>query len=815
MATRRDVILRIDFDNSNAIQQQVALKKEIDALNKEKKKLTESIKANGGATEKERVELEILNVKIAENKRETREVGKAIQDTLKFRQAEAGSIEANRAKLSQLTAEYIKAKNPTKEQTQQIKALSDRLKEQESAIGDNRRTVGAYEDAINKAASSNGLLGKAINTFKEAQNAATTALNVSRASIIGNVNALKLMRAALISTGIGAIVVALGSLIAFLTKTQEGVDFVSTKMKGLTTVIGVVTDKFSAVGEVIFKAFENPKQAILDLVDLIKTNLINRLKAFQVIFQGIADLDFKKANDGFIQLATGVTDATDKFSKFTSELNEARKAGEAIEKESIRIRDAEIALNVERAKSRARIKELNKLGEDTTKSLSERRKALQEASDIEIALQNKQLKLQEDRVANIRAEQALTNNLTADNQKLADEEIKLAGIRAESQELQTRLQNKLNTIIQQGAAISAKAEADRKKAAEDAIKLREEQVKAFEDLSKQELANTLKQSDIEFQQRQAQLKEQFAQQLITQEQFAEQSNMLRAEQLQTQLSDLRDYAETVPEVQEQLALKEIEISNLKTDTIIANNEKQKNNEQILLDFERDIANTKLDLTQTLIGGVADLLAKDEANRERFAVAIKAISIAEVAINLQKELSAIAANAAANPANALTFGAAGVTQSSLLSGIAIAKAAFATTQIAMQKFEDGGMAIDVGGKPHTAGGTKYFGEDGNAFEVEAGEKMFVLKKNASDYINKLSSLNQIFGGRSWTSTGTRYAADGGAIADGGFTQRSISSSVNDMIQQQNLLKMLPTPVVRVTEIERVNNERNTAIIVSSL
>ena len=68
---------------------------------------------------------------------------------------------------------------------------------------------------------------------------------------------------------------------------------------------------------------------------------------------------------------------------------------------------------------------------------------------------------------------------------------------------------------------------------------------------------------------------------------------------------------------------------------------------------------------------------------------------------------------------------------------------------------------VGGRSHAEGGTLYTGQDGNRFEVERGEGIYIMKKSAQEKINFLSSLNQADGGKSFGQK-SWYAAQGGQI-----------------------------------------------------
>ncbi len=99
--------------------------------------------------------------------------------------------------------------------------------------------------------------------------------------------ALRVLKTALISTGIGALVVALGSLVAYFTKTQDGGDKLAKIMLQLKAVFGVITDIAAAVGRALSNAFNNPKQAVKDLWEAIKTNIVNR---FTGLFQTFSSL---------------------------------------------------------------------------------------------------------------------------------------------------------------------------------------------------------------------------------------------------------------------------------------------------------------------------------------------------------------------------------------------------------------------------------------------------------------------------------------------------------------------------------------------
>ena len=79
------------------------------------------------------------------------------------------------------------------------------------------------------------------------------------------------MRLAIISTGLGALVVIIGSLIAAFSGSEEG----QNKFAKLTTVIGAavgnLVDLLADLGEGIIDAFLNPVETIKGFADTIKT----------------------------------------------------------------------------------------------------------------------------------------------------------------------------------------------------------------------------------------------------------------------------------------------------------------------------------------------------------------------------------------------------------------------------------------------------------------------------------------------------------------------------------------------------------------
>lgn len=170
---------------------------------------------------------------------------------------------------------------------QQVKAFSELEKAINSVYDDAATQSQAYNNAIKenlgqlkaqdlqikKTATSAQLYEKAVDritdVFGQFKNGATNAINnlksyssglVSSAKgATGFVRVLKLLRVALISTGIGAIVIALAGLVAAFGRTAAGGEKLAQIFKGLTATVDAVIGRFATVGNAIIGLFNGTK----------------------------------------------------------------------------------------------------------------------------------------------------------------------------------------------------------------------------------------------------------------------------------------------------------------------------------------------------------------------------------------------------------------------------------------------------------------------------------------------------------------------------------------------------------------------------
>jgi len=321
------------------------------------------------------------------------------------------------------------------------------------------------------------------NSLDKATGGAITKFNAFKGSLKSVAGGFKTLRTAIISTGIGALVIAVTSLIAAFKRSEEG----QNKFAKLMGVIGAVTGQFldliADLGENIISAFENPKKAIKDFVNLIKNNIITRFKgllellpklgkAITLLFSGEFSEAGKVAADAVGKVALGVDSITDSFNEATEAvknfaketLKEANIAANIADKRA-KADKKERSLIVARAKANRDIAELREKAADKENILVEDRiKALEEAAKIEEAITKREIEASNLRLSAKVAENALGKSTKAD----LDEE---ANLRARVIDLETARLRKQKALTAEVTTARREAnselEAERKKLLEE------------------------------------------------------------------------------------------------------------------------------------------------------------------------------------------------------------------------------------------------------------------------------------------------------------------------------------------------------------
>lgn len=372
----------------------------IDAAKLHEADLKKQLKENQISRAEYNAEMAATKVVIHENNDAIRILNKEIQNNQKIEQKQEGSLVSLRAQLSNLTAEYDRLSKAQREsddgkkKAAEINAVTKELKSAEEETERFYRNVGNYKEAMLQATEAqipfistlrsgasvlqdvtgfvSGLKSELIgiiaqyrdgvvlaNTYSGAQRSAAVTSNLFSA-------ALKVLKLALISTGIGAIVVLLGSLISWLTKTQKGTEFLSNVMSSFGAIIDVLVDRIAKFGGAIVKFFSGD-------------------------FSGAA----KDMKDSF----AGIGDEIAQDAKQAWALNDAMQ----------QLEKTETMLNMKRAASRSEIERLKLIADDTTKSLKERTNAAQKAYDMENKLQQESIDIGRKKLANLLGQVELTD----------------------------------------------------------------------------------------------------------------------------------------------------------------------------------------------------------------------------------------------------------------------------------------------------------------------------------------------------------------------------------------------------------------------
>lgn len=177
--------------------------------------------------------------------------------------------------------------------------------------------------------------------------------------------------------------------------------------------------------------------------------------------------------------------------------------------------------------------------------------------------------------------------------------------------------------------------------------------------------------------------------------------------------------------------------------------------------------------------------KDAIEKESFKLR-KENELKLARISLAQELANIAVQAAANPGNAFTFGAAGGAQYTIMAALALGRYAANVDSIKSQKFANGGM---VHGNSHSKGGEK-FGVGGRVVELEGGEAV-INKRSTAMFGGALSAMNQAGGGVGFSSPnfGNSGFIDYNAIGAAVGRNTNVVLPVEALRETENRLKVI--------------------------
>lgn len=754
---------------------------------------------------------------ILDNAEANKQNNAEIKSTKTLLDNEATSVNALRAQLAQNTAELNKmseAQRTTSKEgqdlTEQTKALSDKLKELEKSVGDNRRNVGNYAESVK-----DGILQ-------------TQGLTGGTGALVGQMK-----------SGIAGVQAFNAALKA------NPIIFVVSLVLTLIGTIEKLMKRNSELATSLNAAFAPFKVVFGRLLDWITG-----------LFEGVAFL--------LENLAKGVTWLLDKLGLISEETKRAAAEGARLAGETQRIYQAETAALVPMAQMRREMEELKTLAADQNKSAADRTKLLQQATDKLHAIRDLELSVLDAKYKQIKAENQLGYTSDEDYRK---EQEALAALEAARASYATQEKEMLGQMTgfekaerdkqvanakaaaekkKKAAEAAAKAEAEAvkkqaevlKKAQEDTIKAYEQSVKTME----LEIAeNQLRTGKASIEETQRVINEQIAlekykrdQKLITEQEYL---NNVRALNLQFEtevkaeadrkieqkkaadalnleneraLADMKLQNDLDSQLARLDAMKAAEIAN--AEAIGAETAAITEKYEIMKDeTKKKYYNAQLEMAAGTAGQLSELLGEESA-------AGKAFATAQALINTYLGASkALAQGGIWGIAQAAIVVAAGMKQ---VMSINKTKEPDTKVNTSVRKFAKGGQ---IYGASHAAGGVTFTGSNGQQFEAEGGENVYILNRKASGAINALSALNMEYGGRSFGSSGVYRYANGGKIDVGGGASMQLPSNFslsNDSLQKlaaimYDSVASVPAPRVAVTDIDAGQQQYNSVQVAASL
>ena len=832
MATEKVTLLDLSFDTSSALDGLDALiAKSVElaetksqlmaALKDEKKQLDEAgklykagtigqdeyKKAVGDAAKAQidlKKQLLDVNSSISDNNRE-------IKTSTTLLNSQEDSVDALRAQLAKNTKELNAMSAATRNNTDEgqklvteTKEISDKLKDMEKAVGDNRRNVGNYAESIQEAMSSTqGLSG------------ATAAMATS---LSGGVNILKVFNATLKANPILAVV----SVILVLVSTVEKL------MKR--------NSEMAANLKAAFAPFEVIFSRILDGV----TELLGGVaKAFEWITEKVVNL---LSSIGLI----------------TEETTKAANAAKALTKQELAIYEAETNNLVTLSGMRRELEAQRTIVGDQLKTAEERNLAAQKAIAISKQMEKAEIDVLQQKYDQIKAQNELSytskEDRRAEMQALADLQARQADYIGQRKELENQASGIVKEQIAANAAAYKAAEEAKAQAAIKAAQDAENQKRALQEATIKQMETALTALNLSMQAKELE-NNTIGMKIENEKAYVEESLKLEKYRLEQGLISKQEYANKEAEfnlgiqqlemqrkeeqdalMREREAMDAANLHELKMAEVT--NEFDMRQMQLDAQYAQEIAaaekigadtaliqakyekakeentkarvNAELTMTAGLAGQMSTLLGEQSAIGKAFAVVQATIN---TYLGATKALASGGIFGIAQAAIVIAFGMKQVAT--------IAKQKDPDTKIntSVKKYAKGGQ---IYGRSHAQGGVTFRGDNGQVFEAEGGENVYILKKTASAEINALSALNEAHGGNSFGTSGLYKFADGGMVAGLSEANRVVKQAGSMKLSSESINQLagvvidavmsMPNPVVSVQDI---NNGQNSVSVVQGL
>lgn len=398
---------------------------------------------------------------LAKNKIALQEEQKAIRDSIK--------AENDRISTEKAVSDALKTTAKTIGEAQaQNKALRKAVKDVDTTTEAGRATIAKYNKVIDEndtliRENSDNLIKTKINIGNY-----TESIKQAVPSIDSMTQSIKAFLANPILLTVTAITTAFNLLKNALGSTEEG-------QKVLNTLTGVFSGILTGLNEIVIAAtgplialFNDPKQAVEDLVTSVRNRLITAFENLKniglgvgTILQGIFELDSDK-------IKQGAQDATTAFIEMQRAVNPIVIAGEAIYNKSLEIYDIakqtgqieaeRTDLASDRNKFIIREAELSRdiaqsreIAKNTENDINDRVAAIAQAEELIKTLSDERIAIKQRELNLLIQEQGLSSNNLEDNKQAAQLQAEIIG-------LQEQQANQLRSIYRDKQSINSELE---------------------------------------------------------------------------------------------------------------------------------------------------------------------------------------------------------------------------------------------------------------------------------------------------------------------------------------------------------------------
>jgi hypothetical protein len=235
------------------------------------------------------------------------------------------------------------------------------------------------------------------------------------------VTGFKTLRGAIIATGLGALLIAVTSLVSYFTQTERGAQKLRVVMAALGAAVGAVTDAVISLGEGLFKLFTGDFKG-----------------AIETVRKGFANIGDEIRNDV--------------------------KAAVELEETMNRIKVAERELIVERAEANKELRAQRLIAEDLNRTVEERIAAIRRANAIEERVFQKELSTARERLRVLQEQANLSESNEETLNQIAEQRARVANLEEQSLGKRTELQTKINSLLAEEVSKTKELEEARKAA---------------------------------------------------------------------------------------------------------------------------------------------------------------------------------------------------------------------------------------------------------------------------------------------------------------------------------------------------------------